>query len=162
MAAPHRHPPHRRHIAAAIRRIAGLDYAPLDGILGFAVRRAQVALFLAFHKAAHGLHISPPRFTALVMIGANPGISQSTLGKVLGIARSGAMLLTDDLEERRLVERRQHEDDARVWGLYLTPRGKTFTDGLRRRVLAEDRRQASVLTASERAQLSRLLNKLAG
>lgn len=153
--------PHGHRVAAAIRRIEGLDYGPLEGILGFALRRAQIALFLAFHKAAHGLHISPPRFTALAMIGANPGMSQSTLAKVLGIARSGAMLLTDDLEARGLVERRQHEDDARAWGLYLTLRGRQFTDGLRRRVLAEDRRRSSVLSGAERAQLVRLLNKLA-
>jgi DNA-binding MarR family transcriptional regulator len=157
MAAPHRH-----RIAAAIRRIDGLDYGPLDGLLGFAVRRAQVTMFLSFHKAAHGLGVSPPRFTALVMVGANPGMSQSTLGKVLGIARSGAMMLTDDLEARGLIERRRHEDDARVWGLYLTARGRRFTEALRRRVAAEDRKQAAVLTAAERGALARLLNKLAG
>ena len=156
MAAPHRH-----RIAAAIRRIDGLDYGPLDGILGFALRRAQVAMYLSFHKATHGFDITPPRFTALVMIGANPDMSQSTLGSVLGIARSGAMMLTDWMEARGLVERRQHKD-GRVWGLHLTVRGRKLTEALRRRVIAEDRKRAAVLSEAERGQLARLLNKLAG
>ncbi|MGH8745372.1 MAG: MarR family winged helix-turn-helix transcriptional regulator, partial [Burkholderiales bacterium] len=98
----------------------GLDYGVLDELLGYSLRRAQVTLFLAFHDATRGQHITPPRFTALVIIGANPGISQSTLGAVLGIARSGAMLLTDWMVGRGLVERRRRPADGRAWGLHLT------------------------------------------
>ena len=142
--------------------VHGLDYDVLDELVGYGLRRAQVAMFMAFHHATRGLEITPPRFTALVMIGANPGMTQSTLGAVLGIARSGAMMLTDWMEARTLVERRPHEEDARVWGLYLTERGRKLTDKMKRRVLAEDRKRASVLSRRERAQLVRLLNKLAG
>src|SRR5882672_9934114 len=89
-----------------IERVPGLDYDVLDELLGYRLRRAQVAMFIAFHEATKGLNITPPRFTALVVIGANPGIRQTVLGNVLGIARSGAMLLTDWFEDRGLVERR--------------------------------------------------------
>ena len=118
-------------------------------------------MFLAFHEATRGREITPPRFTALVMIGANPDMSQSTLGAVLGIARSGAKTLTDWMERRRLVERRQHAD-GRVWGLHLTARGQTLVSAMKKRVLAEDRRRSSVLGRRERTQLTRLLNKLSG
>jgi DNA-binding MarR family transcriptional regulator len=64
-----------------------------------------------------GAGITPPRFTALVILQTNPGISQSVLGDVLGTARSGAMLLTDWLESRGLAERRHRPDDGRAWGL---------------------------------------------
>jgi len=143
-------------------RVAGLDYGVLDQLLGYSLRRAQVALFLAFHAATRGQHITPPRFTALVIVGANPGISQSTLGSALGIARSGAMLLTNWMVGRGLVERRRRPGDGRAWGLHLTPRGAQALGRMRAAVLAEDRRRAAKLSAAERRELMRLLEKLTG
>lgn len=154
--------PHRPRALLPIPRVEGLDYDVLDDLIGYALRRAQVAMFLAFHVATRGLDITPPRFTALVVIGANPGISQSVLGRVLGIARSGAMVLADWFEARGLVERRRKRGDGRAWGLHLTRRGERFVAGMKRRVLARDRQRAAVLSAPERRELLRLLNKLAG
>jgi DNA-binding MarR family transcriptional regulator len=119
-------------------------------------------MFLAFHEATRGLEITPPRFTALVIVGANPGISQTALGRVLGIARSGAMMLTDWMEDRGLAERRQRPDDGRAWGLHLTARGEKLVARMKRRVLAEDRRRAARLGTGERRILLALLKKLAG
>ena len=130
--------PHRPRTLAPIARVPGLDYGVLDRLLGYSLRRAQVALYLAFDAATRGQHITPPRFTALVIVGANPGISQSTLGTALGIARSGAMLLTNWMVGRGLVERRRRADDGRAWGLQLTRRGAQALDGMKAAVLAED------------------------
>ncbi len=146
---------------AAIHRVAGLDYGVLDELLGYSLRRAQVAMFVAFRDATRGAELTPPRFTALVIIGANPGLSQSVLAQVLGIARSGAMLMTDYLEARRLVERRRRPGDARAWGLYLTRRGQQFVERLEARVLEYDYRVARKISLKERRELLRLLEKLA-
>ncbi len=153
--------PHRPRVVAPLRRIAGLDYDVLEDLLGYGLRRAQVAVFLSFHEATRGMEITPPRFTALVMIGANPGMSQSVLAKVLGIARSGAMLLTDWFDKRGLVERRRKPGDARAWGLHLTGRGAQLVESVKRRVIAQERRRAACLLPSERRELHRLLAKLA-
>ena len=153
--------PHRPRALAPIARVAGLDYDVLDRLMGYALRRAQVGMFLAFHAATRGQDITPPRFTALVIVGANPGIGQSALGQVLGIARSGAMMLTDWMEDRGLVERRRRPDDGRAWGVHLTQRGERLVAAMKRRVVAEDRRRAAVLDVRERRELLRLLNKLA-
>lgn len=154
--------PQRPRTLAPIERVPALDYDVLDELLGYLLRRAQVAMFLSFHEATRGREITPPRFTALVIIGANPGLSQSTLGQVLGIARSGAMLLVDWMVDRGLVERRRRPDDGRAWGLALTPEGARLLARMKRRVVAEDRRRTGVLSARERADLLRLLGKLAG
>jgi DNA-binding MarR family transcriptional regulator len=143
-----------------IARVDGIDYLDLEQHLGYALRRAQVAAFEAFQRATAGAGITPPRFTALVILQANPGISQSTLGEVLGTARSGAMLLTDWLEAQGLAERRHRPDDGRAWGLYLTPKGQRLVERLRRRVRDYDRRFAMRMHARERAELLRLLEKL--
>lgn len=154
--------PYRPRALAPIERVPGLDYDVLDELLGYSLRRAQVAMFMAFHGATRGMGITPPRFTALVVIGANPGLSQTVLGNVLGIARSGAMLLTDWFEERGLVARRHRPDDGRAWGLYLTARGERFVERTKRRIVEHDRQRAAVLSARERRELQRLLDKLAG
>jgi DNA-binding MarR family transcriptional regulator len=144
-----------------IARVAGIDYLDLDRHLGYALRRAQVTAFEAFNRATAGAGITPPRFTALVILQANPGISQSTLGEVLGTARSGAMLLTNWLEAQGLAERRHRRDDGRAWGLFLTAKGQRQIERLRRRVRAGDRRFAARIDARERGELLRLLEKLA-
>lgn len=153
--------PYRPRVLAPIERVAGLDYDVLDELLGYALRRAQVGMFLAFHAATRGQDITPPRFTALVIVGANPGIGQSALGKVLGIARSGAMMLTDWMEARGLAERRRRPNDGRSWGVHLSARGEELLARMKRRVSAQDRKRAAVLDARERRELLRLLNKLA-
>jgi DNA-binding MarR family transcriptional regulator len=152
--------PYRPRTLTPIARVQGLDYGVLDELLGYSLRRAQVAMFIAFHEATRGMDITPPRFTALVMIGANPGISQSALGKVLGIARSGAMLVTDWFEARGLVERRHLPDDRRAWGLHLTRRGEQFVERLKRRVVDLDLRKTRSLEKDERRELLRLLEKI--
>ena len=153
--------PYRPRVLAPISRVAGLDYDVLDELLGYALRRAQVGMFLAFHAATRGMDITPPRFTALVIVGANPGIGQSALGQALGIARSGAMMLTDWMEERGLAGRRRLPGDGRAWGVHLSVRGEALLARMKRRVTAEDRRRAAVLDTRERRELLRLLNKLA-
>ncbi|HZM36786.1 MAG TPA: MarR family winged helix-turn-helix transcriptional regulator [Burkholderiales bacterium] len=153
--------PYRPRALTPIRRVAGLEYDVLDDLLGYSLRRAQVAMFMAFHEATRGMAITPPRFTALVMIGANPGLSQTVLGNVLGIARSGAMLLTNWFVAEGLVERRHRPDDARAWGLYLTTQGEAMVQRMKRRVVAFDRKRAAVLSTLERRELQRLLAKLA-
>ena len=144
-----------------IARVEGIDYLDLERHFGYALRRAQVAAFEAFARASAGAGITPPRFTALVILRNNPGISQTVLGDVLGTARSGAMLLTDWLEGRGLAERRHRPDDGRAWGLYLTGKGERLLDTLRRRVRAHDRRFAARLGRREQRELMRLLGKLA-
>jgi DNA-binding MarR family transcriptional regulator len=143
-------------------RVAGLSYGDLDEHFGYVLRRAQLAGFEAFHRATERLDITPARYTALVIVGANPGLSQSALGAALGTARSGAMMLADWMEERRLVERRHQPDDGRSWGLYLTRRGEARLRDVKRRVRANDAAFAARLTAGERVRLRQLLEKLTG
>src|SRR5579859_3498135 len=153
--------PHRPRTLTPIVRVRGLKYGVLDELLGYTLRRAQVAMFVAFHQATRGMDITPPRFTALVIVGANPGISQSVLANVLGIARSGAMLLTNWFEARGLIERRRRPNDGRAWGLHLTRRGEHLVERLKADVLRLDLKRAKHLSGRERRELLRLLEKLA-
>ncbi len=144
----------------SIARVAGIDYADLDEHFGYALKRAQIASFEAFSRATAGDGITPPRYTALLILERNPGISQTTLGAVLGTARSGAMLLADWLQQRGLAKRRRRADDGRAWKLFLTARGAALVRKLNRKVRRHDAQFAARLTAGEGKKLLRLLAKL--
>jgi hypothetical protein len=79
----------------SIVRVASLNYGDLDEHLGYVLRRAQLAGFEAFHQATERTDITPARYTAMMIVRANPGLTQSALGAALGTARSGAMMLAD-------------------------------------------------------------------
>ena len=143
-----------------IARVAGLSYGDLDAHLGYVLRRAQLAGFEAFHRATASVDITPARYTAFTIIGANPGLTQSALGTALGTARSGAMTVVDWMERRGLVERRNRPNDGRSWGLYLTRRGESRLRQLNHRVRAHDAAFAARLAPAELMTLKKLLAKL--
>ena len=151
---------HRGPRPRIIARVPGLSYGDLDQHLGYVLRRAQLAGFEAFQRATADVDITPPRYTALNIVAANPGLSQSALGAALGTARSGAMMLANWLEARTLAERRRLNGDGRSWGLHLTPRGKALLARLKRRVLVQDAAFARRLAPRELAELKRMLGKL--
>ncbi|WP_373047555.1 MarR family winged helix-turn-helix transcriptional regulator [Vulgatibacter sp.] len=131
----------------------------LDELLGYALRRAQLAVYDDFADALGS--VTPQRFAALVIVGANPGLSQTALGETLQIARSGSMLLVDWLEEEGLVERRARPGDRRANCLHLTAAGEEALRSWRDRALEHDRRISCHMSDEERAQLHALLRKLA-
>jgi DNA-binding MarR family transcriptional regulator len=144
---------------APLLPVPGLDYGVLDDLLGYALRRAQNALYLDFYRATAALDVSPQRFAALVLVGRNPGMRQGLLAQAMGLHRSGALRLTDWLTSRGWVERRDDAEDARRWGLFLTTAGKRQLAVLERRVRTHDERLMSELgerAARLKADLERL------
>ena len=140
-------------------RAALLKPGVLPGLLGYRLRLAQQAVFRDFASAV--AEISPGRAGMLLLVDANPGVTQSRLAQAVGLDRSTMVGVIDALESRRLVERRRG-DDRRTNGLWLTASGRAFVARLKRRIEAHERRVAAHLTAAERAQLLALLEKLSG
>jgi DNA-binding MarR family transcriptional regulator len=97
----------------------------------------------------------------LLLIDANPGVTQGRLAQAVGLDRSTMVGVIDALESRRLLERRRG-DDRRTNGLWLTSSGRSFVARLKRRIESHERRVAAHLSAAERAQLLALLEKLSG
>src|SRR6478609_8570430 len=119
--------------------VPGLSYGVLDELLGYALRRAQNALYLDFYRATDGLDVSPQRFAALVLVANNPGMRQGLLAQAMGLHRSGALRLTDWLTGQGWAERRDDPADARSWGLHLTAVGRRVLNKLEQAVRAHDR-----------------------
>jgi len=137
------------------------DLAPgiLSVLLGYQLRLAQLRVFRDFDRAAGDLGLSPGRFGMLVLIEANPGVTQSRLARAVGLDRSTMVAVLDQLEDRRLLARRQG-DDRRTNGLWLTRDGKRLLARMKERVAAHEARIAERLGPDERDTLKRLLAKL--
>ena len=88
-------------------------------------------------------------------------MSQQALGAALGLVPSRLVVLIDELEQRRLVERRDHPTDRRSYALYLTDKGREVFKAIGR--VARDHQEALLVALSdaERAQLSSLLQRIA-
>src|SRR5216110_542241 len=140
-----------------MRRAAPLKPGVLPTLLGYRLRRAQQAVFRDFASAV--AEISPGRAGMLLLIDANPGVTQGRLAQAVGLDRSTMVGVVDTLEERGLLERRWGED-RRTNGLWLTRSGRTLLARLKRRIEFHERRVAARLNAGERAQLLVLLEKL--
>jgi len=101
-----------------------VDFGVLDGHLGYFVRRLQVWIFQDFIRALATVGIRPAQYSVLVVIGANPGLSQADLAQALGIERARLVRLLHRLQRRDLTERRAAPDDRRSHALFLTRGGQ--------------------------------------
>jgi DNA-binding MarR family transcriptional regulator len=129
----------------------------LPSLLGYRLRRAQQAVFRDFASSIPEL--SPGRVGILLLLEANPGVTQSRLAQAVSLERSTMVGVVDVLESRGLLERRRGAD-RRTNGLWLTDSGRDLVTRLKRRIQLHERRVAARLSAQERAQLLALLEKL--
>ncbi len=104
------------------RRDIGLDV--LTGHLGYFLRRAQVWVFQDFIRTLSEIDIRPAQYSVLIVIGANPGLSQAELADKLAIERARLVHMLDQLEKRSLIERLASPVDRRTHALQLTREGQ--------------------------------------
>jgi len=133
----------------------------LPTLLGYQLRRAQLAVFQNFAEVVGASELTPGQFGVLAVIDANPGLSQTQLGGALGIDRSTVVAVIDRLEQRRLVLRHASPHDRRSHALHLSAEGKATLTRLIERVHVHEQAITRDLTESERAQLMALLQRVA-
>ena len=118
-AVPLRKSPQPRRVSQAV-----IDLGVLNERLGYFVRRLQVWVFQDFIRRLARIDISPAQFSVLVVIGANPGLSQAELAATLGIERARLVRLLHRLERRDLTQRLPAAGDGRRHALHLTRDGQ--------------------------------------
>ncbi|MFN3657024.1 MAG: MarR family winged helix-turn-helix transcriptional regulator [Pseudolabrys sp.] len=114
------------HKAPAVRRASrpAIDLGDLDERLGYFIRRVQVWIFQDFIRRLAHIDISPAQFSVLMVIAANPGLSQAELGETLGIERARLVRLLHRLQQRGLTQRLPSSTDGRRHALKLTRDGQ--------------------------------------
>ena len=127
---------------------------------GFLLRKAhQVAVAIFMEEAGH-LALTPPQHNVLAAVRRFPGHSQADIARVVGYDRATIGAVLAGLETRGLVRRNSANAGNRKT-VTLTPQGaallkkaQAVTDGINNRVVA-------ALSPAERAQLVRLLTRIA-
>jgi DNA-binding MarR family transcriptional regulator len=131
------------------------------GIVGYRLRRAQLAVFQRFLTAFADLGLRPAEYSVLVLIADNPGRKQTEIAEVLGIKRANFVTLINELEARGLTERRTSPGDRRANALHLTTEGRAFLTKAR---AAHDLFEATCVDRlggpGERDRLFELLDRL--
>lgn len=139
-----------------------IDMGLLPDLVGFNLRCAQVAVFQDFNRNTGDFGISPPQYGTLVLIEANPGISQSAIASTLRLDRSTLVQIIDRLESRGLVVREVSASDRRSHALKLTEAGGAAMAELNRLVAAHEARMTAALTGEEKKILVALLARIHG
>ena len=93
-------------------------------MVGYALRRAQLAVFDEVIANFAELDLRPAQYSVLVLLGHSPGLKQSEVASALGIQRANFVVLFDGLEHRGLARRSPAPNDRRSYALYLTEAGE--------------------------------------
>lgn len=94
---------------------------PLKDLPGYALRRVSAREMAILARRLGALGLRPTEASVLMMIAANPGITQSEIGRHLDIASANMAPLIGKLFKRNLMHRERV--DGRSHGLTLTETG---------------------------------------
>jgi DNA-binding MarR family transcriptional regulator len=132
---------------------AGLA-SPLDGLLGYRLRRASMAMMADLLAALQPLGLSAGEASFLILVGANPGCRQSDVGRTLEIKRANMTPLVARMKARGLVA--DAPIDGRSRSLTLTKDGVALRDKALSRIAAADRKVRKDLPIDETSLLTAL------
>jgi DNA-binding MarR family transcriptional regulator len=131
---------------------------PLDGLLGYQLRRASQAMLDDLTASLQDLKLRPSGVSVLLLIAANPGISQSRIGQALAIERANMVPMTARLTKQGLLTRSR--TDGRSHALHLTEDGKKTAVKIRKRIADHENKFWKDAKGSERAAQLKFLKSL--
>ena len=131
---------------------------PLESLLGYQLRRVSAALMAALGRDLDAIGLRPAEASILMLIGANPGITQSELGRELGIQRANMAPLAGSLERRLLIARTPL--NGRSHGLVLTEAGTRLRAEVEATMQAHELAIEQSLAAPAREELRVTLGSL--
>lgn len=143
---------------AAAQAIPRID-SRLTDFIGYAMKRALSIVQADLSRVLSEFGLRAVSFSALSIIVGQPGLTQTELADALQIERSNLVALIDELAGRNLIIRAPVAQDRRRHALMPTAEGKTLATAARTAVEAHERAMFACLTASEQAELKRLLTK---
>jgi DNA-binding MarR family transcriptional regulator len=138
-----------------------IDMGGLDEVIGFALRRAQVAVFEDYGKLTADLGVTTAQFSAMRLAHANPGVNQTTIANALGAVTPRMVFIIDDLERRGLLLRLPSTIDRRSHAIFLTQDGRKLHKLLTKRVEKQNLRMIDRLRGADKTLLLRMLRNLA-
>jgi DNA-binding MarR family transcriptional regulator len=124
---------------------------PLENYPGYALRRASAVNMARLARRFATLKLRPAEASVLMVIEANPNITQAEIGKMLDIASANMAPLVSRLAGRKLVERQPI--DGRSYGLILSSYGRNIAAKAKRAVATHEERLLARIPATQRKAL---------
>ena len=137
-----------------------LDQAALQRLVGYNLRRAEVAMRGRVAQELAALDVRAVEYSILSLVARNAEVTQKDLGEALSVKRPNMVSLVGGLETRGYVTRRVLERDRRNHLLSITVAGQTALAEMDARL---DRLEDEVFGAwspGERAQLATMLKRI--
>ena len=131
---------------------------PLKDLPGYALRRASAAVMAKLAERLTALALRPSEASVLLVIDANPGVTQSEIGRLLDIARANMAPLTARLVARDLIVR--ESTGGRSHGLTLSESGRRLAKKAQRMVAGLETELMERIPAAQRAAFLRTLKAL--
>lgn len=141
-------------------RAINLDILP--SLLGYNIRRAQIALWRDFTRSVAEGEVRPGVFSVLSLASSNPGIAQIDIANQLDIDKASVVALIDWLENQGWVARKRSAADRRRHEISVTPAGQKAYKSLKREMIEHEKKFIDRFTDTERKQLISLLQRLHG
>ena len=147
------------------KRASGVSSRPINvgllpNLLGYNVRRAQIALWRDLTRSLGDAEVPPAVFSLMVLVEANPGIAQIELANQLDVDKATIVGLVNRLQRQKWVTRNQSTVDRRRQGILLTPVGQRELDRLRQIMIEHEARFTRLFSQEELAQLFAYLRRI--
>jgi len=136
------------------------DLGHLDHVLGYVLRRAQIAVFKDFRRNFARHDLRPTQYAVLSILADHPGLKQGDVSRLLGIKRTNFVAVLDELERRGLARRTAMAEDKRSRALFLTEQGAAMATEIRALNAENEARLAALLPPGQQAVLIDLLRRL--
>jgi DNA-binding MarR family transcriptional regulator len=138
----------------------GIDGDRAPSTLAFLLSQVGIHASKRFAERIATIGLAPPLFRVLNLVDAGEGESQQAIGAAAEIPASRMVALVDELEQRRLVERRPNPADRRVRALYLTRKGRQTLERGRKLAKEHEDELTRGMSAADRKLLVELLQKI--
>jgi DNA-binding MarR family transcriptional regulator len=132
----------------------------LPNLLGYNIRRAQIALWRDLTRSLGEVQVRPAEFSLMILVEANPGVAQIELAQQLDVDKATIVGVVGQLQRQKWVTRKQSTVDRRRQGLYLTPLGQRELQGLRQTMIEHEARFTRLFSAEELGQLFAFLRRI--
>lgn len=136
------------------------DSSALDGLIGFHIRLALLAMRRSFFQHVGDGGVRPGLSSLLQLVAINQGASQTQLSEALGIDKATIVSLIDDAEASGWIVRRRASDDRRRHELVLTGKGKKAAARLAKQTLEHEKKFRSRFSDRELADLIEYLQRI--
>lgn len=142
------------------RKRGSLELGPVEHLVGYQVRRAQLMIYDDFMSGQGSSPMTPGQFSLLLLIDSDEAMTQRELCQKMAVDKSTLTVALDRMAKQGLLKRVRSTVDRRQNSLVLTKKGDSALRAMRSYVDKHERRITTRLSTHERKQLIALLRKV--